>query len=75
VLVPWRSALYSLVFPGLGQIYNGEQGRGSYYFVIAFILIVMSHLLLPIAILGIFWIYNVYQAYTYARRYQAKRQG
>ena len=72
--VPWKSALYSLVFPGLGQMYNGEQGRGSYYFVIAFILIVASYLLFPIIILVIFWIYNVYQAFTYARRYGAEEE-
>ncbi|MEZ5334425.1 MAG: hypothetical protein R2741_03870 [Methanolobus sp.] len=68
-LKPWRAALYSFVFPGLGQMYNGEQGRGSYFFVIAFMLIIASHLIIPILALAGFWIYNVYQAYTYARKY------
>ncbi|WP_292470220.1 hypothetical protein [Methanolobus sp.] len=74
-LVPWRSALYSMVFPGLGQMYNGDQGRGAYYFVIAFILIVASYLLFPILILIIFWLYNIYQAFIFARNHQNKKQG
>jgi hypothetical protein len=68
--LPWKSALYSLIFPGLGQMYNGDFSRGSYYFVIAFILIVAAYLLFPILILGIFWLYNVYQAFNFARNYQ-----
>lgn len=74
-LVPWKAALYSLVFPGLGQIYNGDVARGSYYFVIAFILIVASYLVLPILILIVFWLYNIYQAFTFARNYQDNEQG
>ncbi|SFM48949.1 hypothetical protein SAMN04488696_1448 [Methanolobus profundi] len=74
VLEPWRSAFYSLVFPGLGQMHNGEQGRGSYYFVITFILIISSYLVVTMLILVVFWIYNVYQAYTYARRYEAAKK-
>lgn len=69
ILKPGKSALYSLVFPGLGQMYNGEQGRGSYYFVIAVILIIASHLIFPLVLLFIFWIYNIYQAYSYAKKY------
>ncbi|WP_242492516.1 DUF5683 domain-containing protein [Methanolobus psychrotolerans] len=65
--VPWKSALYSLIFPGLGQIYNGEIGRGSYYFVIAFMLIVAAYLVIPIVIYIIFWLYSIYQAFNYAR--------
>lgn len=73
--VPWRSALYSLVFPGLGQMHNGDFARGSYYFVIAFILIVASYLVIPILILIVFWLYNIYQAFSFARNYQANEQG
>ncbi|WP_340819767.1 hypothetical protein [Methanolobus sp. WCC4] len=72
IFSPWRSAFYSLVFPGLGQMNNGEQGRGSYYFVITFILIISSYLVIPAIVLAIFWPYNIYQAYTYARKNQLK---
>lgn len=61
-----------MVFPGLGQMYNGEQGRGSYYFVIAIILIVTSYLVIPFLILGIFWAYNIYQAYSYSKKYMTQ---
>ncbi|MDY0385871.1 MAG: DUF5683 domain-containing protein [Methanolobus sp.] len=74
-LVSWKAALYSLIFPGLGQIYNGDIARGSYYFVIAFILIVASYLIIPILILIVFWLYNIYQAFTFARNHQDNEQG
>ncbi|MDK2826025.1 MAG: hypothetical protein PWQ63_1690 [Methanolobus sp.] len=67
---PWRAGLYSAVFPGLGQMYNGDFGRGSFYFVLAFILIITSHLILPLFIFIAFWLYNIHQAYSYARSFK-----
>jgi TM2 domain-containing membrane protein YozV len=72
--VPWKAALYSMLFPGLGQIYNGDMGRGSYYFVIAFILIVSAYLVIPVIIFIFFWLYNIYQAFNYARDKQDKNR-
>lgn len=67
---PWKSALFSLIFPGLGQLNNGETGKGTYYFAIAFILIIASYLIIPIFIYIIFWLYNIYDAYKVAREKQ-----
>jgi len=72
--VPWKAALYSTLFPGLGQIYNGDIGRGSYYFVIAFILIVSAYLVIPIIIFIFFWLYNIYQAFNYARDHRDRKK-
>lgn len=67
--VPWRAGLYSAVFPGLGQMYSGDYGRGSFYFVLAFILIVAFYLVIPIFFFIAFWLYNIYQAYSYAKTF------
>ncbi|WP_230375485.1 hypothetical protein [Methanolobus vulcani] len=65
----WRAGLYSAIFPGLGQMYNGDFGRGSFYFVLAFILIITFYLVVPFFIFIVFWMYNIYQAYSYARNF------
>ncbi|MBN2109903.1 MAG: hypothetical protein JW705_02290 [Methanosarcinaceae archaeon] len=67
---PWRSALFSLIFPGLGQLNNGETGKGTYYFAVAFILIVASYLIIPVLIYIIFWLYNIHDAYKVAKNRQ-----
>ncbi len=65
--VPWKAALYSLVFPGLGQFYNRDSGRGGLFFVIACTLILTAHLVVTIFILAGFWLYNIYQAFDHAK--------
>ena len=65
---PWKSALFSLIFPGLGQINNGETSKGTFYFAIAFILIIAAYLIIPIFIYIIFWLYNIYDAYKVAKK-------
>ena len=63
---PLKAAAYSLIFPGLGQIYNGDTGKGSYYFVLGFILVVSAYLVIPIILYFIFLIYNMRDAYISA---------
>jgi TM2 domain-containing membrane protein YozV len=63
-----RSAIYSLVFPGLGQLNNGDMSRGLLFFAIAFILILSLHLGVTLIILVLFWIYNIYDAYSGAKK-------
>ena len=69
--VPLRAAFYSLVFPGLGQFYNRDSGRGGLFFVIACMLILTAHLIVTIFILAGFWLYNVYQAFYHAKSLKA----
>lgn len=65
---PSRSAIYSLVFPGLGQLNNGDTSRGLLFFAIAFILILSAHLGVTLIILVLFWLYNIYDAYSGAKK-------
>jgi len=65
---PWKSALFSLVFPGLGQIRNNDPKKGLLYFAIAFTLILTLHLGVTVIILALFWLYNIYDAYTVASK-------
>jgi len=51
---PELAALLSLVFPGLGQVYNGQIGKGLAFFL-------MFWLVIP-------WLYSVYDAYETASR-------
>ncbi|WP_292485920.1 DUF5683 domain-containing protein [Methanohalobium sp.] len=54
----------SLIFPGLGQIYNQQVKKGQMFFVIAIILIVTMFAAVGFVLYPIFWIYNMYDAYT-----------
>jgi len=63
---PLFAAGLSLLFPGLGQVYNGETGKG--------ILVLFSVLagILVMLIPGVaFWIFGMYDAWTTARRMNA----
>lgn len=58
------AALFSL-YPGLGQVYNGDLRRGLYFFIGTVIGLL---LILP----GIFiWLYSIYDAYRNAKRMNA----
>jgi TM2 domain-containing membrane protein YozV len=56
------------VFPGLGQLNNGNTNRGLLFFAIAFTLIIAGHLVVTLIILAIFWLYNIYDAYYGAKK-------
>ncbi|TGC08178.1 hypothetical protein CUN85_10080 [Methanolobus halotolerans] len=57
-----------MIFPGLGQISNGDMKKGLLFFAIAFTLILTLHLGVTFIILAIFWLYNIYDAYTVAKK-------
>jgi hypothetical protein len=42
--------------------------RGLLFFAIAFTLIIAGHLLVTLIILAIFWLYNIYDAYSGAKK-------
>jgi TM2 domain-containing membrane protein YozV len=69
---PGVAAVLSFFFTGLGQIYNGQIGKG-----IAFIAVGVVNLLLTLVIIGfitapIFWIFNIYDAYKGAEKFNAQ---
>jgi len=64
---PLKAIAYSLLFPGLGQIYNRDMGKGSYYIVLGFTMIVASYLVIPIFIYIAFLFYCMHDAYVFAK--------
>lgn len=61
------AALCSFVFVGLGQVYNGDGGRGFLLYIGA--LIGSLFFFIPGLIV---WIYGIYDAYTTAKRMNAE---
>jgi len=75
---PFLAAFLSFIFPGLGQIYNGQTKRGFGFFIFIvicafFIFIGLSSsglgiLVLPlIVILPVVWLYGIYDAHKAAK--------
>lgn len=61
------SAVLSYVYPGLGQIYNGQIGKGIIFLIIGVILILTMFLLIGFILYPLFWVYNIYDAYNTAK--------
>lgn len=65
---PGVAAIFSVIWPGLGQIFNGQTGKG-----ILFILLQMINFFLLFFIIGAitipgFWVYGIYDAYLTAEK-------
>ncbi len=65
------AAILSFLFTGLGQIYNGEIGKGLAFIVIGFFIALTALLLIGFLLYPIFWIYNIYDAYSTAKKINA----
>lgn len=64
---PGIAAVLSFLFTGLGQIYNGQIGKGIAFIVVGFVCLVLVIVLIGILLYPLFWIYNIYDAYTSAK--------
>lgn len=64
---PLKAIAYSFLFPGLGQIYNREMGKGSYYIVLGFTMVVAFYLVIPFFIYIVFLFYCMHDAYVFAK--------
>ncbi len=67
------AAVLSFFIPGLGQIYNGQIGKGIAVIVISFVLIFSMVILVGFILYPLFWIWSIYDAYTTAKRINAGR--
>lgn len=69
--------MLSFIIPGLGQIYNGEIGKGIAIIIGSVILWMFFWLLIPLLILLIIYIWSIYDAYKTAQNInqQAMMQG
>ncbi len=62
------AAVLSFLFVGLGQIYNGEIGKGIMFIIIGVIFVFSILFLIGFILYPVFWIYNIYDAYNTAKR-------
>ncbi len=65
------AAVLSFIFIGLGQIYNGEIAKGILFLVVGIIFALLIIFLVGIILYPIFWIYNIYDAYSTAKKINA----
>ena len=62
------AAVLSFLIPGLGQIYNGEVGKGIVIFIIQVINGFLMTVFIGFVTWPIVWIWSIYDAYTTAER-------
>ncbi len=65
------AAVLSFVFVGLGQIYNGQIGKGIMFMIIGIILVLTMFILIGFILYPLFWIYNIYDTYSTAEKINA----
>ena len=65
---PGLAAVLSFLIVGLGQIYNGEIGKGILLIICNVISILLSFVLIGIPLLLILWIYAIIDAYDTANK-------
>lgn len=62
------SAVLSFLIPGLGQVYNGELGKGIFIFLVASLSVVLMALLIGFIMYPIVWVWGIYDAHQSAKR-------
>ena len=60
---PGLAAILSFFWTGLGQIYNGQIGKGIAFIVIQGINVLLMFILIGFITYPILWIYGMYDAY------------
>ncbi len=63
--------MLSFLFTGLGQIYNGQIGKGLVFVVLGVVFVITMIVLIGFILYPVFWIYNIYDAYTTAKKINA----
>lgn len=70
---PGVAAVLSALWIGLGQIYNGEVLKGLLFMVFGVIALLSIIVLIGFILAPLFWIYNIFDAYTTAKEINAGR--
>ena len=65
---PGLAAILSFFYMGLGQIYNGQIGKGIAFIVLYSISWLLIFILIGLITTPIFWIYGMYDAYKSAEK-------
>jgi TM2 domain-containing membrane protein YozV len=68
---PGIAAIASFFFSGLGQIYNGEIGKGIVLIIIQFINILLMFIFIGLLTYPLVWLYGIYDAYKTAEKFNA----
>ena len=61
------AAVLSFLFVGLGQIYNGQIGKGILFIIVGVVAVLSMLILIGFLLYPLFWIYNIYDAYSTAK--------
>ena len=65
------AVILSFFLPGLGQIYNGQIGKGIGMIILSVIFWLLSSILIGIPFYIILWVYGMYNAYSTANKINA----
>lgn len=66
------AAVLSFFWPGLGQIYNGQIGKGICFLLLHVVFVLMIFILIGIPLVFILWVVSIYDAYQQAEEINAK---
>ena len=69
---PGLAAVLSFFFTGLGQIYNGQIGKGVLFIIIQCINFVLMYVIIGFITAPLFWIWGMIDAYRTAERLNLK---
>ncbi len=72
---PGLSALLSFFWSGLGQIYNGEIGKGIFFIVAQVINSLLMMVIIGFITWPIVWIWGMIDAYKVAESYNLQHYG
>lgn len=65
---PLVAAILSFIFPGIGQLYIGQNNKGGYFIVIAAVSIVLMVLFIGFIFYALFWLWSILDAYSSAQK-------
>ena len=65
---PAIAAILSFIWVGLGQIYNGQLGKGLLFIVLQIANCFLFAFVIGLITFPAFWIYGIYDAYTTAEK-------
>jgi len=65
------AAVLSFFVPGLGQIYNGQIGKGIVMIVLGIVIAFSIILLIGFILYPIFWLWGIYDAFSTAKKINA----
>ncbi len=67
------AAVLSFLISGLGQIYNGQIGKGLVILVVQAINVALMSILIGYVTFAIVWVWAIYDAYRAADKINARR--